>query len=149
MKILLAIDDSKFSEAATRAVIAQFKTQDAEVRVLTVVDLINYFVDEKAAKAYMPNIDEIRHASLKSAGELLERTSHLLQAAGFKTATGILEGDPKAMIATFAEQSGADLIVLGSHGRRGFDRALLGSVSEAVARYARCSVEIVRIRSED
>jgi universal stress protein A len=40
----------------------------------------------------------------------------------------------------------ADLIILGSHGRRGVDRWLLGSVAEAVARHAPCSVEIVRTR---
>ncbi len=41
----------------------------------------------------------------------------------------------------------ADLIVMGSHGRRGFEKALLGSVSEAVAMHAPCSVEIIRIKS--
>jgi nucleotide-binding universal stress UspA family protein len=39
----------------------------------------------------------------------------------------------------------ADLIVIGSHGRKGLDRFLLGSVSEAVARHAPCSVQIVRV----
>ncbi|HTZ49653.1 MAG TPA: universal stress protein, partial [Verrucomicrobiae bacterium] len=39
----------------------------------------------------------------------------------------------------------ADLIVMGSHGRRGFDRLILGSVSESVALHATCSVELVRI----
>ncbi len=64
MKILLAIDDSRFSEAATQAIIEQIKAEDAEVRVLTVVDLINYFTSEKAAEAYIPNITEVRLARL-------------------------------------------------------------------------------------
>jgi nucleotide-binding universal stress UspA family protein len=51
---------------------------------------------------------------------------------------------PKEIILQNAEEWGADLIVCGSHGRRGLSRFLLGSVSEAVASHAKCSVEIIR-----
>lgn len=146
MKILLAIDGSRFSEAATQALIERIKPEDAEVYVLTVLDLMNYFTSEAAAKAYIPQIDEIRHDRLKMAKELIDRTTRQLQAAGFEVSSGISEGDPKTRIVEVAEQRSIDLIVMGSHGRKGFDRALLGSVSEAVARYASCSIEIVRIR---
>lgn len=62
------------------------------------------------------------------------------------TATPVLaEGWPKDAILDEAERWGADLIVVGSHGRRGVRRFLLGSVSLAVAANARCSVEIVRV----
>jgi nucleotide-binding universal stress UspA family protein len=53
-------------------------------------------------------------------------------------------GEPRTMILDTAKTWGADLIVLGSHGRRGMDRFLMGSVSEAVAIHAHCSVEVVR-----
>jgi nucleotide-binding universal stress UspA family protein len=53
---------------------------------------------------------------------------------------------PKELILEEAHKWGADLIVVGSHGRRGVNRFLLGSVSEAVASHARCSVEIARHR---
>ena len=49
------------------------------------------------------------------------------------------------LILDCAAEWGADLIIVGSHGRKGIARFVLGSVSEAVARYARCSVEIVRL----
>ena len=55
------------------------------------------------------------------------------------------DGAKNAILAEAAEW-GADLIVLGSHGRRGFDRFQLGSVSEAIAMHAQCSVEIIRKR---
>jgi nucleotide-binding universal stress UspA family protein len=147
MKILLAIDDSKFSEAATQAVVGRIRPEDAEVLVLTVVDLINYFADEKTAEAYIPNIEEIRLSRLHRASELVERASSLLTTAGFKATAGVSEGDPRVRIVEKAEDWNADLIVVGSHGGKGFDRALLGSVSEAVARHAPCSVAIVRVRS--
>jgi nucleotide-binding universal stress UspA family protein len=55
------------------------------------------------------------------------------------------KGDPRAVIVDHAARWNADLIVLGSHGFKGLDRLLIGSVSEAVLRHAPCSVEIVRI----
>jgi nucleotide-binding universal stress UspA family protein len=53
-------------------------------------------------------------------------------------------GDPKAVIPRVARELPADLIVMGSHGRRGFRRLLLGSVAEAVVREAHCAVIVVR-----
>jgi len=51
---------------------------------------------------------------------------------------------PSRAILAAADSWEADLIVMGSHGRRGFDRIVLGSVSESVAMHARCSVEVIR-----
>ncbi len=52
------------------------------------------------------------------------------------------------MIIDLATQSSTDLIIVSSHGRGGLDRFLMGTVSEAVARHARCSVQIVRVGSQ-
>ncbi|MGA7647033.1 MAG: universal stress protein, partial [Terriglobales bacterium] len=54
------------------------------------------------------------------------------------------EGDPRGSILDEAKAWGADLIVLGSHGRHGWDRLLMGSVAESVAMHAHCSVEVIR-----
>ena len=51
---------------------------------------------------------------------------------------------PKTVILDEAERWSADLIALGSHGRRGVERFLMGSVAESVAAHAHCSVEVVR-----
>ena len=59
------------------------------------------------------------------------------------------QGDPAAEIVTVAEGSGCDLIVLGSHGRTGLRRALLGSVAEGVLRRAPCPVLTVRCAAVD
>lgn len=62
-----------------------------------------------------------------------------------EVATGVmLSGNAKEVILDEAQKWAADLIVVGSHGRRGFRRLLLGSVSEAVAMNAHCSVVVVR-----
>ena len=59
---------------------------------------------------------------------------------GFKTTTITLSGIPARQISAYARRVGADLIVIGTHGRTGVSRALLGSVAEAVVRHAPCPV---------
>jgi nucleotide-binding universal stress UspA family protein len=137
MKLLLAIDDSKFSEAATQAVIAQYQPQVTEVKVLNVVDL--------AIPIPTSYGGVFREESLKHGHQLVDRAESLLSKAGYKTQTAVEEGDPKAKIIDQATKWKAEIIVMGSHGRKGIDHFLMGSVAEAVARHAPCSVEIVRM----
>lgn len=56
-----------------------------------------------------------------------------------------LEGDPATEIAQYAADSGTDVIVLGTHGRTGIERQLMGSVAEKVMREAPCSVLVVKL----
>ena len=137
MKIVLAIDESRFSEAATQAVITQYQQQGTEVNVLNVVDLPLPIPTSDAAA--------FRELSLKHGQELVQRAERLLSKAGYKTQIAVEEGDPKSKIIDQAKKWKADLIVMGSHGRKGINRFLVGSVAEAVSRHASCSVEIVRI----
>ena len=135
MKVLLAIDDSKFSEAATQALIAQVKPRGTEVRVLHVIESFVLLKDWK------PVIEELR----KKGKVLLAQATQALRSAGFQVTTAMEEGNPKSVIVDFAAKLPADLVVMGSHGDKGFDRFLLGSVSESVVRHAPCSVQVVRI----
>jgi nucleotide-binding universal stress UspA family protein len=57
----------------------------------------------------------------------------------------LLEGDPATEIVRFAEESAVDLIVMGTHGRSGLERLLMGSVAEKVMREAPCSVLVVKL----
>jgi nucleotide-binding universal stress UspA family protein len=57
----------------------------------------------------------------------------------------LLEGDPAAEIARFAADAGIDVIVIGTHGRTGVDRLVMGSVAERVMREAPCSVLVVKL----
>jgi nucleotide-binding universal stress UspA family protein len=59
-------------------------------------------------------------------------------------AVSVLLETPQTIVLNEAAEWGADLIVVGSHGRHGVDRFLLGSVSESIAMHARCSVEVIR-----
>lgn len=146
MKILLAIDDSKFSEAAIEAVIRQTTPQETEVRVLHVIEPIPIY-PEGQAWGYSPDASQVLEEQRKEAEELVARADQTLREKNFKVMTAVEEGNPKEVILDSAAEWHADLIVLGSHGRKGLDRFFMGSVSEAVARHAPCSVEIIRIPS--
>jgi universal stress protein A len=139
MKILMAIDDSKFSGDVLRAIVTQFRTENTEVRVLHVLQPIAP-APPQMAPGYAPELEDQK----KPAREMVERIAKELRSAGFNVSTVVAVGDTRETIIDSAAEWSADLIVVGSHGHRGMQRFLLGSVAEFVARHAKCSVEIVR-----
>jgi nucleotide-binding universal stress UspA family protein len=143
MKILLAVDDSKYSEAAVQALGRQMRPEGAEVCVFHVV--VPLVIIPYSYMGQVETLEAAQQERLKEGKELAERTAQLLRAAGFQAYTVIEEGDPKTAILDKAAEWSADVIFMGSHGRKGIDRFLIGSASEAVLRHAHCSVEIVRI----
>lgn len=145
MKILLAIDGSKYSEAAVTTVIKEARSPDTEIHVLHVVEPPSLLVTREMG-GYDPILDAAWDVETKRAEELVAKVAKELRSEGLKVTTAVEQGDPKSRILDAASKWDADLIVMGSHGRKGLQHFLLGSVSEAVARHAACSVEIVRIR---
>jgi nucleotide-binding universal stress UspA family protein len=147
MKILLAIDDSKFSDAALQMVISQNRPDGSQVRLIHVAEPITFLFPPEMAAEYAPapQLDSLRKEHLRKAQEFLAGAVKKLRDAGFTADTALYEGDVRSEIIDIATEWHADLIVLGSHGRKGLDRFLIGSVSEYVARHAPCSVEIVRL----
>jgi len=147
MRILLAIDDSECSAAATSAVIAQFRPQHTDVQVLH-ADEWPRNVPVSLAFTEGPTAGEsvlgLHDARKRAAQALVAITADRLRAAGFRATPSVRDGDPRQVIPACAEEWHADLVVLGCHGRKGLDRLIMGSVSDSVARHARCSVEIVR-----
>ncbi|HZS03499.1 MAG TPA: universal stress protein [Blastocatellia bacterium] len=146
MKILLAVDGSEFSDAAVREVTDRPWPVFSVIRVISAVEMpvvpatepwalpASYFWEwERSEKAKAHDAVDRAVARLR---EGLEMT--------IEVTTVIREGHVEEVILDEAEKWGADLIVLGSHGYRGFRRFLLGSTSQAVASHAKCSVEIVR-----
>jgi len=141
MKILLATDGSKFSEAATQAILAQHRSPETEVRVVSVVPVPTLSAPPQMAAGYAPELQE----QVREAREIADRAVDTLQKAGVRASDDVIKGDVRDVIIELAKETGVDLIVLGSHGRRGISRLLMGSVAEAVVRYAPCSVQVVRI----
>jgi nucleotide-binding universal stress UspA family protein len=126
MKILLAIADSKCSEAAVRAVIQQMPPEHSEVCILHVVKPL--LIIPRSYIGQVENLEAAQQERLKEGKELVGRTGKLLSKAGFKAHTDVEEGDPRTMIIDYAAHWNADLIVMGSHGKKGLDKFLIGSV---------------------
>jgi nucleotide-binding universal stress UspA family protein len=147
VKVLLAIDDSVYSQSAIQAVITQFRPDGLEVRVLNVIDWppsppesLAFTPDATSAGPILALYDQTRRR-----GEVLvARAAEELRAASFAVSHEVREGDVRQSILECAAEWTPDVIVLGSHGRKSLNRLLLGSVSENVVRYAQCSVEVVR-----
>jgi nucleotide-binding universal stress UspA family protein len=152
LKILLAIDGSECSEAATQAVIAQLRPQHTDVHVIHAVDwehVIPISLQFERGSAVAQGYQRLRDRTVGDANALVARTARQLQDAGFWTSPVVQEGEPRRVILDYAVAWAAELIVVGSHGKTGLDRLLLGSVSEHIARHATCSVEIVRAANEN
>jgi nucleotide-binding universal stress UspA family protein len=144
LKILLATDGSDCSAAAARSVAERPWPAGTAFRILTVVEpsaplfQLPYFSSEA--------MEELRGKDMQRAQEAVASAERILGGAGIKASSTVAvpSATPKELILSEAAEWGADLIVVGSHGRRGVNRLLLGSVSEAVALHANCSVEIIR-----
>lgn len=147
MKTLLAVDGSSFSRKACDLVASQMLPQGAEVLVLQVVEPFFYSTPPQMAPGYAPEIAERLKDALKQAEGSVAQAAQTLRAVGFNVKTRVVEAEVRTGILDVAAEWRADLIVLGSHGRRGLERFMLGSVAESVARHARCSVLIVRTPS--
>lgn len=147
MKILIALDDSPCSQAALHSVRSRPWPENSQFKLLSVVEP---FHPEYAGwqTTYTPIALEAQKSIRDAAVALVEEAEKLLAATfGADNVTSeVTEGYTKERILEEARQWQADLIVVGSHGRRGLTKFLLGSVSEAIATHASCSVEIYRIK---
>ena len=148
MKILLAVDGSDCSLAAVDEVARRPWPTGSLVKILSVVESPFPQTPETWAlpESYYSQLESTAtrqaEAAINGAVERLRSN----EADRPALTPEIKNGLTKDVILEEAERWGADLIVLGSHGYRGWRRFLLGSVSHAVASHAPCSVEIVRRR---
>jgi nucleotide-binding universal stress UspA family protein len=147
MKILLPIDASVCSETAAQSLARQIKPDEVEIHVLHVIEWPRLFPQSFAfgeGPEFAREFNDFLCAQRQHARELTDRMVDFLRAAGFQAVGLVREAEPKKAILEYSQEWGPDLIILGSHGRKGLERVVLGSVSEAVARHAFCSVQIMR-----
>jgi len=145
MKIILATDGTKHGKAAAEMLTRYNLTSGDLIHVISVVDMaLPFSIDLYGG--YLPDMAEMEKAGRDNAAAVVSETSVLLSARfpEVEITTNVLFGSPDSRIVETAEEIGADLIVLGSHGYTRWERLLLGSVSSSVVHHAHCSVLIVR-----
>ena len=151
-KILLATDGSSEAELATRTAVDLARTCDSELHVVYVADdpsmalLYAEASDPEGVELQDPILEEDLKRSFERRGrELLDAEAERVRSAGGTVAQAhLMMGEVDREIVHLAEDLGAGLVVIGSRGRGGMRRALMGGVSDSVVRHAHCPVMVVR-----
>ena len=148
MKILLAVDGSECSDAAVKEIAHRPWPVGTVMKVFSVVELPFAPTTETWAlpDSYYTQLEESGRERAQAAIEKSVKTLREEIGMVLEIITDIKMGHAATTIIDEAESWRADLLIIGSHGYRGFKRFLLGSVSTTIASHAKCSVEIIRTR---
>ncbi|AEF96800.1 universal stress protein [Methanotorris igneus] len=143
-KIVVPTDGSDVSIEAAKHAIEIGKLMKAEIYVIYVVDIAPFI--GLPTEGLWETMKEI----LNEEGEkALKKIKKMAEEHGVNVKPEILEGVPANEIVEFAEKKRADLIVMGTSGKTGLDRFLLGSVAEKVIRNAHCPVLVVKKQKKE
>lgn len=142
--ILVTVDGSHTSEIALQEAIKLAKELNGQLQIVHVVETVNLNLDSEFTD---PN--EIWDAMRKSGEAILTKAQAAARGAGIKAETKLIEIDTLGrripeVIAEEAQTWPADVIVIGTHGRRGISHLFLGSVAEGVVRVATKPVLLIR-----
>lgn len=137
--ILVPTDGSPEVERALEYAFDLAQAHDATVRAIYVVNVAGY------GSLPMETALEGISGALREEGEAAVERVEELAPADVEVETRVLEGSPSRVIVEHAQPDECELVVMGTHGRGGIDRLLLGSVTERVVRHAPVPVLTVRV----
>ena len=141
-EILFPTDGGPASQAALDHALDHARRYDARLHTLYVVDTTAYASLDAGAETVI--------SSLRQEGETaLEAVAERADDADVSVVSEIISGSPHKQLTDYAGRNEIDLIVMGTHGRTGLDRYLLGSVTERVVRTADMPVLTVRVSDDD
>lgn len=141
-KILVPVDGSATSNTALQEAIKLAQLHHAQLELVHVFEDILYWVDD----SYI-NYAELQETIRASSQRIIDEALALVQQAGLTAETKLLEAKNERtanIIIAEAERWQAELIVIGTHGRSGFSRLVLGSVAEGITRAAPIPVLLIR-----
>lgn len=147
MKVILAVDESPHSRAALEFILRAHWPKGSRFTVLSAVPILTpaYSLVEAGGHSLAP---EILERGRRAHQELAAGVERELREAGLTTQSKVELGDAREVILRVAGELQADLIVLGSHGRSGLRKLLMGSVASHVMTHAPCSVLVVKMDRE-
>ncbi len=148
MKILIATDGSAFSEAAVEKICQMVKNaEDVNVKIVSAYEQPVMAVAAPYAlpAGYNPVLEkEMKELATQAVSQAERKICGRFPDLKNNLSTCVLSGSPEQAIVEEAENWGADLIVVGSHGYGFWERMFIGSVSNAIVHHAPCSVLVVR-----
>lgn len=130
-RILVPVDGSESSSAALKEALKLAKEQGARICLVHVYERVKHVVTE--------GVVDLTPSLRRQGEQLLAEAQGQARKAGVKATVALVAAGSRRIAAVIVEQAaaaGADLITMGTHGRRGFERLILGSVAEGVARRA-------------
>ncbi len=143
-RVALAMDASKHARAAAEFLRAWLLREETRLTVLSVVPPVATDIAARVLPA--DQIERLQKPAHEEAQRLLARLRETFLKDGCAVSTEILAGHPTQTLVTHLERTHPDLVVAGSRGLTGTERLQLGSVSEALVKYAPCSVLVVKGR---
>jgi nucleotide-binding universal stress UspA family protein len=143
MKVLIGIDDSPHSKAALEFARRMRWPLNTSFIVLSAapVEVVAYTMIETGGPGVMQEVQQERVIEHE---ELAARVERELRSAGLTTVGMVERGDPRDVLVRVAEREHADLVIVGSHGRTGLSKLLMGSVASHVVAHAPCAVMVVK-----
>ncbi|AFO58761.1 MULTISPECIES: universal stress protein [Natrinema] len=150
-RILVPTDGSETSKAAVAHALDLADQYGADVHALYVVD-----TDSMSLSLGAEQVDRIEQGQFSEMGEVRERadraTGYVADRArerGLESVENVSAGKPHSLISDYIDDNDIDLVVMGSHGRSGIRRALLGSVTERTLRSTHVPVLVVDIEGQE
>lgn len=149
-KILVAVDKSTISQAAFQQALELAKALTAKLYIIHVISPLKHEYQDVYSLSFSAYIEALDEAT-RERWETIEQESQELLTSLTQQANHLevsnestqLIGEPEETICRFIKEQKIDLIVVGSHGKKGFSELFLGSVSNYIAHHAACSVLIV------
>ncbi|WP_313692180.1 universal stress protein [Halorarum halobium] len=144
-RVLVPTDGSELSETAARHALDVAAQYGATLHAIYVVDTDTGWLTVSKADVR----DAIRELGDNAGEEAIESVERLAADADVDLVTAVLDGSPDDEILRYADEHDADLIVMGTHGRDGIGRRVVGSITERVVRGASVPVMAVNAGSDD
>jgi nucleotide-binding universal stress UspA family protein len=139
-RILFPVDLTESSERLVPHVVTMAQKFNAEVHVLFIVRIFQYFTDIYVAP---PSISIFENELVEGARRKMSEFVSAHFAALPQTHGEVVLGDPSDSIINYISENKINLVVMGTHGRKGLDRVLFGSVAERVIKTSRVPVLVV------